>query len=362
MKILFDHQIFAWQKYGGVSKYFCELICRLPKEAWDISLILSNNHYIDEFDFYKSSKHFFYNFPFRGLERIMLELNKPYSVLKILQGNFDIFHQTHFGSYSFPFLKNKRMVTTFHDTNFSTYNINYKQEKMQKKALDRADRVIAISNNTKNDIISTFNYADVNNIEVIHHGVSKPIPDIILGERLIKDDYILYVGRREEYKNFKRIVEAFSLVVQNKNYKNLKLVCTADKFSNDEISLFKSKNISSNLLHMPCNELQMGNLYKNALLFVFPSIYEGFGMPILEAMSYECPTVVANASCFPEISGDASLFFNPYEVEDMYDKILFCIDDSTIRDALINRGKDLCSKMTWEHCVDKHWRLYNSLV
>lgn len=356
MQILFDHQIFCLQKYGGVSKYFVELLKRIPPNVWDTTVYFSNNEYIKDGSLINHHK-LLPGMSIRGIGRATNEFNKIYAIRKLLRGNFDVYHQTHYQTFSFPFLTKKPLVTTFHDMNFLRFN--HSELQIQKKSVERANKIIAISQNTKNDLIETWNIPE-EKVTVIYHGVDVPIQDSIIGERIIKEPYILYVGLRAGYKNFNAFAKAFSVIVQK--YPFLKLVCTGLPFTKEEVDMLKQLRILDHIEQMSASEVGMANLYSYAELFVYPSLFEGFGMPILEAFSYKCPTVISNASCFPEIAGDCAFYFDPNFVESMIFEITNLLDNSELRKSKIERAQHLCEDFTWEKCAGAHLRVYESLV
>lgn len=358
MKILFDHQIFSYQRYGGVSKYFAELLKHIPSQYWDTTLLFSNNEYIKSIDRIKTIS-LLHKYWFRGQGRLMNELNKPFSLYKISKGCFDVFHQTHYETYCLKALKGKPMVTTFHDMNFATYNKNDNIVSLQKKSIKRADVVVAISNNTKKDLIDMWKISP-EKIVTIYHGVDSPINTSLLGKRIIYLPYILYVGRRPGFKNFERFVRAFALI--SEKYRDIALVCTSEPFSKEEIILLNKLNIMNKTIHIKATEFQMANLYHNAEMFVYPSIYEGFGLPILEAMSYDCPTILANASCFPEIAENASVYFDPLSIDGIYEAIKSLLEDSELKSSLIHKGRERVKLFSWEKTSNLHLQLYKSLT
>lgn len=356
MKVLFDHQIFSIQKYGGVSKYFSKLIEHLPDNEWDLSLLYSNNEYIKhnpQIDY----KNFIPKSKIIGKSTMMRVLNIPYSIFKINQGDFDVLHQTHYDTYCLPFLKNKPMVTTFHDMNFNRFN--HSDLKIQKKSINKADKIIAVSRNTKNELIYSWNIPE-EKIVVIYHGVDSPIDKSIIGKRLITEPYILYVGLRVDFKNFRRFAEAYSVVIEK--YPKLKLICTGSNFTKEENVFFSELNILHNVKNVLASESVMANLYTFADFFIYPSLHEGFGMPILEAMSYGCPTVISNTSCFPEIAGDAAFYFDPYNKESIITVMLDLLADQSKLNSKKKLGYALCKKFTWEKCAEEHRKIYNSLL
>lgn len=366
MKVLFDHQIFSIQKYGGASRYFCELLRNLPQGTWGTSARYSVNEYVKHYNLFPTKDLIpgvdFWRKPF-----FRNNLNKPLSLKKILEGNYDVFHQTHFETYCLKALGNKKMVTTFHDMNhvkyadLYTYNLvkgRHWMEGVQKKSVERADQIIAISQSTKNDLIDYFG-TDERKITVIHHGVSKSkLP--LSTERLIAQDYILFVGERDGFKNFKRFIEAFSMLTSN--YKGMHLVCTGRSFTVEEFELFRALGIKDKVHQLSASEVEMAKLYRDAAMLVFPSLSEGFGMPILEAMVYDCPVVLSQSSSFPEIAGDAGLYFDPLEKEDMSNKMIQLLDSSEVRNKLISAGQLRLDSFSWEKCAKEHFEVYQSLV
>lgn len=359
MKVLFDHQIFSSQVYGGVSKYFAEIINIIPSEYREISAWLSNNEYVKHYSLFKATP-FFPKKDFRGKGRIMAELGKLYSLYKINQGNFDVFHQTNFDNYCFSALKGKPMVTTYHDVNFLTErNYNERMVSLQKKSLERADKVIAISENTKKDMLEFF---DINEekVEVIYHGVSKIEFTPSQASRIVDYPYILYVGMRHAFKNFRKFIQAFSLVAHK--YPDVNIICTRSNFTNEELAFFHQLKIEKRMKVILADEITLARLYRDALFFVFPSTYEGFGMPILEAMTYGCPTALADASCFPEIAKDATLYFDPNNIDSIASVLEEYLNSTETRDLYASRGYNRVSEFSWRKCAEQHLSVYKSLL
>ncbi len=358
MKVLFDHQIFTSQQFGGVSKYFAEVIHRLPPESWKISAWLSNNEYARHYGLFKMTP-FLPGRNFRGKGRVMAELGKPYSLKIMRRGDFDVVHQTNFDPYLFKAIKGKPVVTTYHDTNFVTeYNYNPRMIRLQTESLRRSDAIIAISENTRRDMLK---YFDLNpdKITVIHHGIEMPRIPAGLEARIVEEPYILYVGMRHLFKNFKNFVKGFGAIADK--FPDVKVVCTRNPFNKEEHELFAQLGITDRMQVVTADEVTLNRLYRDALFFVFPSLYEGFGMPILEAMANGCPTAIADASCFPEIGGDASLYFNPEDTDSIADTLKTMIQDESLRRELTRKGLQRASKFSWQRCADSHYALYKSL-
>lgn len=356
MKILFDHQLFSYQRYGGASKYFCELLYHLPRNTWETTTLFSNNEYVKKLRLFDAVHFPFY---FKGQGRMMNVLNKPYSYFRLLQRKrYDVFHQTHFETYCLPVIGNKPMVTTFHDINFSTINYNKTLVNLQKSSLKRADKIVAVSMNTKKDLMNYFDIDD-KKITVIYHGIELTEKEYF-PERRMPYQYILYVGNRYKNKNFDRFLRAFALL--NQKYREIKLICTWLPFSQQELRMFHDFGIADDVFHISATETSMYQLYHDAEMFVYPSLYEGFGLPILEAMAAQCPVILSDASCFPEIAKDAGAYFDPHDVESMVGAMDKVLSDSAYRNELVEKGRVRVKDFSWEKCAEEHLNLYKSLL
>jgi glycosyltransferase involved in cell wall biosynthesis len=364
MKIFYDHYAFTYLKFGGISKYMCELLKNIPKENYYNSTIISNNQHIQDSGLIKTIK-FFPNLKFRGKERIMFELNMPYTKYKMHTVDWDVFHSTWFATRYFNELKGKRVVVTIHDL---IYDVFYKdkdipnKEKiidMGRKSAERADKVIAVSQYTKQNMIDIWGI-DGQKIEVIHHGVDKNRYSLSK-MRLIKNPYLFFVGgSRVATKNFEHLIDAFSILT--KRYKDLRLVCSGVKFTNQERQELQRLRIIDKVIHFYATDQQMAQLYYDAEMLVVPSYYEGFGMPILEAMVYDCPLALSNASCLPEIAAEAGVYYNPYDVEEMCDKISLLLEDTAFREKQKNLCRQRLNNFSWEKCATEHLKLYETLI
>lgn len=358
MKVLFDHQLFSYQRFGGASKYFAELLANMPRECWETTTIFSNNQYVKDLGLFES-KHLFPNKHFYGQGRIMNELNKPHSAKILRQQNFDVFHQTHFETYCLKPLKDKPMVTTFHDINFSTINYNPKIVALQEKSLARANRIICVSENTKKDMIGLFNIPE-EKVCVVHHGIEHTDLSILKTERVFDFKYIFYVGVRCANKNWDNFIKAFAEFAKKED--GINLVCTGKDFKPAEKENLQALGIENRVIHCSATEEQMKRLYRDAEFYIFPSLYEGFGMPLLEAMDCHTPITCANTSCFPEIAQDAALYFDPNSIDDMISSMKKLLLDSELRRKLVLKGDIRVKDFSWKKCADMHMEVYKSLI
>lgn len=353
VKVLFDHQIFCF-RYGGASKYFAMLMNAMPREEWESTALMPTNEYAREKKLFPT-----YRYRFKGQGLLADYLNRPYTNNKLSKGNYDVFHQTNFGTYCLKSLGDKPMVTTYHDSNLSTIDPHPKIVAQQKASLERADAIICVSNNTKKDMLQLFD-VDERKVHVVYHGIELPNMASLVPDRLFNFPYLLFVGRRSEYKNFTRFIQAFSMI--SASYPELHVICTSQAFSKEENSLFSSLGIQTKVHTVNATEQDMKRLYRDAIMLVFPSLYEGFGMPILEAWSCGCPVALSDASCFPEIAGDAGCYFNPVDVEDMARCMMKVVDDCELRCQLIDKGTQRVANFSWEATAKAHLNIYKELL
>lgn len=356
MKVLYDHQIFTWQKFGGISRYFSELI-RNSSNKFEtvVSGIFSENEYIQDLNLYK-------RFPisknFKGKSRLIQTVNLNNSKKQINNRDFDIFHPTYYDTYFTDIKSDKKLVITVYDMIHELYHDLINDEKIiadKTKLINHADAIIAISESTKNDILKLFPNINPEKIFITYLGNSFPISE----KKETKKNYILFTGQRFEYKNFTKFIEAVAPLL---NKYDLKLICTGKPFNREEVDLFDSLSIRDRVEQMYVNDMELQKLYNDALVFVFPSLYEGFGIPVLEAFSSGCPLVLSNKSSLPEIAKDGGYYFDPLSISDMRNKIEDVICSKTLQDELILKGYDRLKDFSWERCSEQTYDVYQSLM
>ena len=360
-KILYDNQMFTFQRFGGVTRYFADLIYNLPAGEFvaELPMKYCENHYVTQT---YGQVYDCFSFPanYRLRRRLYSLVNDRISKKAIKEGNFDIFHPTYFSPYFLGALKKHRkpFVLTIHDMTFERYpqNVLFYDRTMQhkRKLVAEAEHIIAVSENTKRDIVE-FLGTDPAKISVVHHGY-KPVTE---AAPQLFDRYVLYVGERKGYKNFLPWVEAILPILHSDP--TLKVVCTGAPFNKAELELFTEWNIRDRMQHITANDAQMASLYRHALCFVFPSHYEGFGIPILEAFNNGCPVCLSNASCFPEVAGDAAIYFNPSDAQSMQDTLKELLTSNTLRDELRQKGALRSNEFTLEKMVENTSNVYRKI-
>jgi glycosyltransferase involved in cell wall biosynthesis len=363
MRVLFDHQIFSWQDFGGISRYFCELFGYFNEIDVINSTIFSNNSYLAEKKYFKYFK-FFPGFNFKGKQYLMNTINEKSSIYFLKKSNYDVLHPTYYNPYFIDYAKSKPIVLTVHDMTHervsNLFGQNDQASLLKRECIKRADKIIAVSENTKNDIIDILNVPE-GKIDVIYHGINQNIFFDISDSKIFNFPYILFIGDRDNgYKNFHRFIKAFAELAQSSS--ELKLVCSGNKFNKKELDLFKTLGIYKNVIHFYASEALLSKLYRDAILFIYPSLYEGFGFPILEAFKNGCPVVLSKASCFSEIALYAGEYFDPYDINSILNALKSVVFSSIRQADLKQKGYKRMKNFTWEESSAKTLEIYSSLV
>lgn len=359
MKILYDHQMFGLQKLGGITRYFVELMTHLPDSyKFKNSIVFSDNIYLREAD--KQLNKGIRIPRFKGAGRFVTLINRLNSIADLSMGRYNVFHPTYYNPYFIKRVKSPYVVTV-HDMIHEKFQESYPSDdttiRYKELTIRNADHIIAISHNTKKDIMECYGI-DESRISVVYHGYGNNAgTDTIAG---VPSKYILFVGERGIYKNFTRFLKAFAIV--HKSIPDVHLICTGSKFTADESSLIKALNVSDFAHSMFVSDAQLNYLYQNAACFVYPSLYEGFGIPILEAFAGKCPVALSNASCFPEVAKDGGLYFDPCEEESIAESLLLILTDTKLRDRLIEKGTEVLKNYSWSKMALETMAIYKQLV
>ncbi len=370
----------------GLGRYAQEIIDNIIKIDYQnkYTIFLSK----DNFDQFKTNnqnvKKVLINIPWYGFKE---QLFFPYYIKK---ARVDLMHFPHF---NVPIFCPVKFIVTIHDLILTKYptirastlspffykikNIGYKLT--ISSAIKRAEKIIAVSQYTKDDIIRYF-HVDSEKISVTHEGVANLSKErdtlfdsdnndtISLSGYNINKPYLLYVGNAYPHKNLERLVDVWQNITnKNKNFQ-LVLVGKEDYFYDRLKKYAASKNLYTDDKptkiifsgYVPDQILKI--LYQKALLFIFPSLYEGFGLPALEAMSRKLAVVSSNRASLPEILGEAALYLNPEDKDDMTKKITIAMEDANLRKKLIESGLKQVKKYSWWECANKTLTIYNSIL
>ncbi len=355
LRVLYDAQIFTSQKFGGISRYFVELMRNMPEDiVTDVAAKYSHNVYIRDVKPVPD----FPGVPFK--KDIVKALNNSRSRARIAAGDFDVFHPTYYNPYFLRQLKRPYVVTVhdmIHERFPESFSPSDPTARFKREIVERADHIIAISESTRRDLIDMYGLGD-DRVSVVYHGATCD-SGVTTPVRGLPERYILFVGDRNRYKNFSRLAEAFAAI--SSRYPELQLVCTGRPFNKHETAQFDSLGITSRVKHFFVSDSQLRYLYAHADLFVFPSLFEGFGFPVLESFAAGCPIVLSNTSSLPEIAGDGGVYFDPTSVDDMSDAIVRVLDDRDLRQAMTRRGHEIVKQFTWQRTATLTADIYRSL-
>jgi glycosyltransferase involved in cell wall biosynthesis len=303
----------------------------------------------------------------------------------ILRERLDLMHFPHF---NVPIFCPVKFIVTIHDLiliKFPTLRattlgpVFYKIKNLAYKivislAVKRAIKILAVSEYTKNAIVEQFK-VDAKKIIVTYEGVADlNIPPDKEGLRGVNSPYLLYVGNAYPHKNLEGLIKVFSeiktpFIKGCKGDLKLVLVGKEDYFYSRLKQYAKNffaegRSASGGQVIFPgyVPDSKLKELYTNAALYIFPSFYEGFGLPPLEAMAHGLAVVSSDKTCLPEILGQAALYFNPEDEMDMKNKIEQGLADEKLREDLINRGYEQIKKYSWIDCAEKTLEVYKSCL
>lgn len=337
MKYLtFDDIVYAIQKFGGATTYWQEVTARVSKILGEESICRVSS---------------------RG--GLLDRLSMPKVSTKV-------FHSSHFRIGRGSGVKN---VTTIHDLIYEKGLAGGRGRILnmyeRRKSIEGADAIICISASTKKDMIEYYGEVAANKpVYVIHHGFNgwneQSFFEAKLGDLSVETEYFLYVGGRGGYKNFGTLLKAFKQGGFHKN--GIRLLCTGSGFSESEIRDLKGLGIFESVKCIGKVSLkELSRVYRNAIALVYPSAYEGFGLPPLEAMGSGCPVIASNTSSLPEVVGGAGILINPFDVDEMVSAMNQMLM-SDVRLQYVAAGLEWCKSFTWDESAKKHVDVYRSLA
>lgn len=364
VKIYIDHQIFSLQEYGGISRYFYELIKGMKKTKNTVLVDgkFSNNVYLPSL---KQGIVGFLpglNFPYKHL--ILFYLNTLIDSKNIKNSKYDLLHATYYHPYFLSKLNGKPYVITVYDM---THELFTKESRglvkqtleYKRKTICNANKIIAISENTKKDLVKIYKIPK-ERIDVVYLG--NPLegvkPSKIKG---LPEKYLLFVGNRQGYKNFNFFVKAIAPIL--KADKKLYLVCAGGgKFSKDEQKMLSELKIDGQAKQIGFkSDSELAYIYKSALVYILPSLYEGFGMTALESFSMGCPVVASNTSSIPEVCGKAAIYIYPRDTKSISNGVKRVLGDQRLRNNLVKLGFVQVKKFSWDKTVEETLKVYGKV-
>ncbi|WP_462164559.1 glycosyltransferase family 4 protein [Pseudoalteromonas xiamenensis] len=342
--LVIDGIIYSLQSAGGVSVYFTEVLKRLPRNvSYELLLYPNSNRVLSE---YKQQD-------MGEIKRIKLPTNVRRYLDVMLSRKCTVFHSSYYRLPIFFQRKRVKIVTTVHDFTYEYFmgGLNAKVHFWQKRrAILASDVIVCISENTKKDLLYFIPEARDKDIRVIYNGVSESF--VVTDKNHEKTKNIIFIGSRVGYKNFSSLVSAMSQLTEY----NLVIV-GGGELSDEELSCLDA-SCKGRYKHLNfVDNTKLNQLYNQAHCLVYPSLYEGFGIPAIEAMKAGCPVIAANASSLPEVCSDAAILLNNISTDNITDAVL-SLEDSDFYQSLVERGFNNSQRFSWDKTFQELSKIY----
>ena len=364
MRILYDGQIYAYQTAGGINRYFANVINRLPQDIYPTLTAQYRRH---KFQYPTHSnltlKRYWGFRPRRVSDRVRAQYFRWISSNSL----FDIHHPTYYirlTQDSFSQTRSPIVITVYdmiHELFADVVEPQGYTIRAKKDAVTAADAILCLSENTKADLLRYFPDAEAKTTVI--YLASELSRSWAYGDEPVPSaPYFLYVGSRTKtYKNFDTLLMAFSKVASISP--DILLSVVGEPFNDDEQVLIAELKLADRIAHYQhASDTHLAKLYRCARAFVYPSLYEGFGIPLLEAMACGTVVVAANSSSIPEVVGDAGILFEPKSVNDLADILISLLSSANNRDRLIAKGEKRARKFSWDATAEKTVQVYRTLV
>ena len=362
MKVIYTPEIFTNQRVGGISRYFHELIVRMQRDG-QRPLVLAGLH---RNDYLRTTRGVWGSYvPKVGKMRI--PFNRMLGAMIIALQGPTVIHRTYYSPEVYA--PRHRGVVTVYDMihellpdQLGVSSAQIDQAAREKRlACERADAIIAISHRTAEDLVTILGL-DPGRITTVHLGLSfapanMTAPEAGSGARA----GLLYVGSRRFYKNFDALLMAYaaSPTLRSRH----PLVCFGGgPFSDAESQAIAAAGLTSHVSQRDGNDHSLAESYRRAAAFVFPSLYEGFGLPLLEAMSQGCPVLCARAGSLPEVAGPAAVYFNPTDPGDILRTLEETLSNPDKLVDLAQGGHQRAMEFSWDKCYQETLAVYRRVA
>jgi glycosyltransferase involved in cell wall biosynthesis len=366
MRIFYDHQVFSLQDAGGISRYQYELIRNLQAfSGVQFELLMGLNASVMSFPELRNPQTKVLSWK-TGIRPGYLRyaINETLSsVIAQRLGNFDIYHAMLYRAI--PFVRRRRLVATHHDCTHERFpqmfhNASFIIQR-KRKLFSQADAIICVSESSRQDLLHFYD-VDENRTHVVHHGFS-PLrfgPSVTDPADASAVPYLLYVGSRAEYKNFPLLLEAFCRSGLAANYRLM--VVGGGEWAAEEQARITSLGLAGQITLIPkADEPTLARVYRDAALFVYPSLYEGFGFPPLEAMSLGCPVLVHRTSSLPEVCGDAAFYFDVSDADALAHALVSTLQNAPGLAIKRQQGEQQVRLYDWSRTAGNTLNVYRAL-
>ena len=362
MRVLFDSEIFEQQIRGGISRYIIELLLamqRLPAVSAHLLAPLHISEMLSESELEPLG------FSWRATRiprRLRQTVNRCIDIPVLNSCPHDVVHATYYDRWVRPLAASRLVVTVhdmIHELHPKSFRVDDGTAKRKRKAVLAADHVICVSASTQRDLCALLPVA-LEKTSVVHHGVT--VLDQMVEEPFFAGrPYLLFVGHRGGYKNFLGLLRAFSTSARLQQDFQI-IAFGGGAFSEGEREAISTLVGNAAMVrHVGGDDLLLHRLYLGAHCLVYPSLYEGFGMPVLEAMALSCPVVLCRSSSLPEVAGSAGEYFDAERVDGMcaaIERVVYSVDH---RQNLIRLGQERSRTFTWNRAAESTLAVYRGL-
>ena len=356
-----DEQIFAIQHYGGISRMFAELarqfvihsVADVDLEPIDAPIV--NRYILDHPELSEPLEA-------RQARNQWTALARYFSKLD-LKRTSDVVHNTFYLPHGLTPMRGAKRVVTVHDMipelmPHTRRRLDWLT--LKRRYVETADHVICVSEATRRDLLKVYGPIAAP-VSVVHHGVDERFHPGVPRLGFLPNRYVLFIGNRDQYKDADVLFQAFALVA--KDHDDLELLCVGGSgLSQQDVDRLHQLGIRDRVQQRYLPDADMASAYTHAELFVFPSHFEGFGLPALEAMASGTPAILADATSLPEVGGDAALYFPPSSVAGLAEVMNTLLDDASLRARLSEAGLARARTFTWTKSAEQTAAVYRSLL
>lgn len=366
MKVWFDHQVFAAQVHGGISRYFINLATEFQRYGDpDLSIVapLHVNSGLGQLEPRVVKGIRVPAVPYTG--RLLKSVNQALTRVLLTKHAPHIYHATYYRPLEGGVQNRKcALVVTVHDMiheKYPKFFLSRDRTAAEKaRAVSIADHVICVSRSTRDDLLEK-HAIDPAKVSVVYHGPGLTV-DNSGSKSPVDGPYLLHVGARGGYKNFHQLLRVFAS--SSRVYEDVSLVSFGGgPLTGEERETMRSQGLSeSRVFTLSGDDRALSCLYRHAAALVFPSLYEGFGLPVLEAMAHDCPVITTSNGSLGEVAGNGAAIFDPDDDESLLSAIERLLEDAEFRGDLVARGQQRVSQFSWEKCAKQTLDLYRSLI
>lgn len=361
MRLALDEQIFAIQRYGGISRMFAELARQFSLHAAEgvtlapLAAPVVNRYILDDPQLSTALHAQQARSEWTALARYFSRLRSTKHI--------DVVHNTFYLPHGLASTNGAKRVVTVHDMIPEMMPQTRRRLDwltLKRKYVETADLVICVSESTRDDLNRIYGHIEAP-IRVVHHGVADRFHPGAPRLDFLPERYVLFVGNRGQYKDAELLFQAFAQIARD--HDDLQLLCVGGSgLSASEVARLDSLGIRSRVSQRFLPDDQMVSAYAHAEVFVFPSRFEGFGLPALEAMATGTPVLLARATSLPEVGGKAAMYFSPGDPRELAEQLRELVENSGLRERMSKSGIEHAAAFTWSSTARRTAAAYREVT